>query len=407
MTGGIGPLAIARGLVLAVLAPAVLGGCDSRLPAADAHGGSSSSAAEGFRTCQGEGFSLDGLVAFVEATRPETVETFLTLLPECLRANFTLVYDSRSAHLASDTYPRIVLFGPDARVLVAIPGDPSDLAFDRVEIIGLTNDELEWETAELVFSEMVAGQGPNVRRGPESCHSCHGERIRPIWHDYPTWPGVFGSFDNHLDEAEADALRRVQEAGFARYDALPIQDRDTLIPGAPFLIPHRNFASTNIAFTFDLAAVVARNLAHRARAHHDSSLVERVVAREFCDQEVPIEEYRALGLVSSADFELGLVGADAATNDYRWSLGPSTLSEYVAFVLLVDLARNDQVLASAMGSTFSSAMESYEQWFVLRGVERWTWLGEDFDAERDLLSPRSVIKPRLMQVCETIAARRE
>lgn len=123
------------------------------------------------------------------ATEPKTIETFLAKLPEIYRGHFALMYDSKSLHQATPNEPRIIFFGPDARLLTAVSTDPRDPRYGVVEMI-----EYEPQTAEYKFHELdFDGERPQFIREPSRCNTCHGGDGRPNWEPYDGWPGAYGS----------------------------------------------------------------------------------------------------------------------------------------------------------------------------------------------------------------------
>jgi hypothetical protein len=143
-----------------------------------------------------------------------TVEQLLERLPEQLRANFTLVYDSRSPHRRDidRRFPRIVLFSTDGRLLLALTGNPSAASYDRVEAIYFDDRESRFHTSRFVLSDAVrrtpALAGEAARNGAldgRECTRCHGADVRPIFDSYALWPGFYGSRADRMDLNAAEA----------------------------------------------------------------------------------------------------------------------------------------------------------------------------------------------------------
>ena len=76
----------------------------------------------------------------------DTVQALLPLLPRALRANFTLVYDSRSPFKDQITpaAPRVILFTDDARFILTFIGDPSAPGHDLVETMSFDDDTAQF-----------------------------------------------------------------------------------------------------------------------------------------------------------------------------------------------------------------------------------------------------------------------
>src|SRR5262252_5540105 len=70
------------------------------------------------------------------AEDPDTIDELLPRLDQDLLDNFTLVYETRGPQRDVDPlHPRVVLFGRDARLLLAFTGDPSGPNRDVLDVI--------------------------------------------------------------------------------------------------------------------------------------------------------------------------------------------------------------------------------------------------------------------------------
>ena len=123
----------------------------------------------------------------------ESVAELLPLLPRALRANFTLVYDSRSPFAASISprRPRVILFSDDGRFILAFTGDAAAPGHDFIETMSF--DDLA--AAFRVHAYMLPAAQRAPWRAPAqaaNCGSCHGADVRPIYDSYPLWPGFYG-----------------------------------------------------------------------------------------------------------------------------------------------------------------------------------------------------------------------
>ena len=86
---------------------------------------------------------------------PKNVEEFLASLPKNYREYFVLQYESASLHQASPQYPRIILFGPDAKLLTGISGDPTDPNYHMVEMIEYDSLEGKFHFYRTDFSKEI------------------------------------------------------------------------------------------------------------------------------------------------------------------------------------------------------------------------------------------------------------
>ena len=90
------------------------------------------------------------IATFLAEQNNPTVESFLAALPTSLSQSFVLMHESRSMQQATPRLPRQILFGSDARFLLAVSGVPEDPRYNELEfaefeqlIEGLAMDMLE------------------------------------------------------------------------------------------------------------------------------------------------------------------------------------------------------------------------------------------------------------------------
>ncbi|HEY0250071.1 MAG TPA: hypothetical protein VGC41_01040 [Kofleriaceae bacterium] len=133
--------------------------------------------------------------------RVDSVEQLVPLLPEDLRRSFTFVFATRSPQQDVDPlHPRVVLFGTDARTILAFTGDPKGLDLDTVELIRFRDDLRAFELQRFVLPAAVR-RNPSLATlakdnghiNPADCLRCHGADPRPLFDSYPVWPGFYGS----------------------------------------------------------------------------------------------------------------------------------------------------------------------------------------------------------------------
>lgn len=191
--------------------------------------------------------SYPQLVALIE-NNPRTgrpvqgAEELISILPKELRANFTFVYRSRSPHggmnhpsegSVSADFPRLVLFSADARLVVAIDGNPDRPGADVVEVIHFDDERAAFELSRFVLPAAVARDPALARKAqangaanPPECLHCHGDDPRPITDSYPLWPGFYGSVRDTFVEGSTelahyrDFLTRRREAPTGIYRLL-------------------------------------------------------------------------------------------------------------------------------------------------------------------------------------------
>jgi len=129
-----------------------------------------------------------------KSTAPKTVEEFLEKLPLVYRSHFTLMYDSRSMHKATPEAPRIIFFGPDARLLTGVSTDKTDPRHNIVELIQFEPAQSKFSFHEISFDSAL----PQVNHAPQKCQNCHGSDLRPNWEPYDAWPGAYGSVHDKM-----------------------------------------------------------------------------------------------------------------------------------------------------------------------------------------------------------------
>jgi hypothetical protein len=150
--------------------------------------------------------SVAGLDQFIKARGINSVAQLLSALPDHYQKRYAFIETTRGLGKASLTYPRIVLFGADARLLMNISTDPTDARYERLDVAFMNKDTGNWEFAE--FNMKAAGA--KLTRNPAVCAQCHGSPARPIWGTYLNWPGAIGDDPAPGDQAETLTARHAQ-----------------------------------------------------------------------------------------------------------------------------------------------------------------------------------------------------
>lgn len=143
--------------------------------------------------------------------KAQTLAEVLPLLPEALRESFTLVHSSRSRLQTSARFPGVILFGSDAKTILAFNGHASQNGYSSLDILEFNKrsgffepkrflfnpSEKELATAEI--SERLGSSSVYLESNPRACARCHGQSNHPIFEaGYPEWKGFFGSNRDHL-----------------------------------------------------------------------------------------------------------------------------------------------------------------------------------------------------------------
>jgi len=147
-----------------------------------------------------EDLTYDGLIELIKKNNVRSLPQLLSLLPKSIKSRYILMIKSKSAQLASEKYPRVILFSEKADLLMAFSGDPSDINHD-LEIIYFNYETNEFEFSLISFPEdwseaMKFLKKPfEIMRSPKSCISCHKSPGRPNWESYDFWPSAIGERD--------------------------------------------------------------------------------------------------------------------------------------------------------------------------------------------------------------------
>ena len=124
------------------------------------------------------------------------------------RAGFTMMYKSRSLQYADPMNPRVILYGEDSKLIMAMTCAPGDCIGrsgpvrreTSLEIIHWEDATKSFEFRSVEFPESdVSGSVVISEANPKLCMGCHmGPDPRPNWEPYPTWQGAYGGNDDHL-----------------------------------------------------------------------------------------------------------------------------------------------------------------------------------------------------------------
>lgn len=140
--------------------------------------------------------SAKQVIDWVEAEgESSSVESVLEKLPPIYRSYFVLQYRSHSNHQASPLNPRVIFFGPDARLLFAFSGLPTDPHYNTIEMIEYEKESASFRFYSVHFQENKKAQ---IDVQPRQCQNCHGPDPKPNWEPYSLWPGAYGSLHDRV-----------------------------------------------------------------------------------------------------------------------------------------------------------------------------------------------------------------
>src|SRR5262245_11298685 len=93
--------------------------------------------------------SIGGVAAIAQRKPPMKVRDVLRALPASMGESFTLMEASRSRQEASIDRPRLIMYGTDARFLVAVSTDPADPLYEVIEMAELDEASGKWRFRDL------------------------------------------------------------------------------------------------------------------------------------------------------------------------------------------------------------------------------------------------------------------
>lgn len=146
----------------------------------------------------------------------QNMSELLPLLPNEFLENFTLVYDSRSPFKDGITasYPRIILFSKDARLILTMTGDPKKSGYDLLEYSQFNDSKANFEFAAIPLPDFEKNNKP-LSAENINCNRCHGSDPRPIFDSYPLWPGFYGSFKDTF--AKNHSIAKKEEVDYKKF----------------------------------------------------------------------------------------------------------------------------------------------------------------------------------------------
>jgi hypothetical protein len=89
----------------------------------------------------------------------------------------------------------VILFTPDARLVLTFTGNPDKPGFDILEAMAFDDASASFRFKAYVLPA-AARRGVKLSERQRDCRSCHGADARPIFDSYPLWPGFYGSIQD-------------------------------------------------------------------------------------------------------------------------------------------------------------------------------------------------------------------
>ena len=369
-------------------------------------GGDSDSGDDDSNSDNGEAHELltvQGIYAHVLEHEITNVRDLLSELPASMRESYVLMEDTRSRHLSELEHPRLIMYGVDARFLMSAGGVPEDPLYEVIEMAELDSATGEWIFRALDFEQSP----PALSSSDDSCIGCHGDPVRPIWGNYPDWPGAFGANENHLTADQVEVMMRLlsDQEQTSRYHHLALPSEHSVANNRSFYLPTRSYGYANTAFNFELVVAQSDGLVTRMSfAEGWDELRYDLVAAYWCGRGSAADVFAALGLNGPNDFQLNGPVFEAEPGGFGWNQGSTGLDDVVIFRVIDRIAADDPAMADALSAAEPTRSQWVRHWFDLRGEPRAQWL-RDFDLYDYDLRPQELLPAVSGEMCSYLEAR--
>ena len=160
---------------------------------------------------QAKTFGYVELKTMIAEKDPRTVEDAVAFLPAELRANFTLMHESRSLQEGEPGAPRAIVFNDDGSLVMSFTGSDRIRGGNRFEIMTFDEKAARFDVKTIEFSRVAKA---TFNEAPQNCFGCHGRienDLHPVWDPGLVWRGAYGSRDDSFELAQSDSEIR-QEA---------------------------------------------------------------------------------------------------------------------------------------------------------------------------------------------------
>ena len=394
---------------------------------------------------------IQGLHQFVLDEGLRTVEQVLQGLPPAMKRSYVLMEASGTGRPADVQRPRLLLFGSDARFLVAIGSHPDDPLRATIDLAQLDDDTGFW-----TFAAVDMSRSPPVLDADDTaCRGCHGSPPRPVWGSYPNWPGAFGPETDRITEEQAASLRAFHAMAQGvpqdpvypsdRFASLEYHDRSgSAQAGDIFFLPGRRYPYANTVLNLELGFAVADGVYRRMTNHPRWALLrESLLFTNYCDRQLPgywgseglaavhelllalgsdvairhhLDLFPALGIDPDHDFSVHrLVGE---VPDPRWSAAGEGVFGLIDLLVVDELIEADPEILALLEATpddptpySSGCFEDLAELQRYKKYQGWTLRTESRrlarEARYDVNTNRvrqAVLNPIGLQLCEHLAA---
>lgn len=147
------------------------------------------------------------------AASADPIDAFVGGLPTHYRRHFSMIHKSFSIQSATPLAPRVILYGPDAQVMMTFNAGKDEngktmAGGDSIEVIEFDDSKKIWKFSEISFDE---NKKLHLEENPKKCVMCHTgtpkaiesrhaqfymDDLKPIFPQYPFWPGFYGSVND-------------------------------------------------------------------------------------------------------------------------------------------------------------------------------------------------------------------
>ncbi len=205
-----------------------------------------------FQSAHAQSFTFDQLLSHLKNPdgtykQIDSLDQLLPQLPLAFRQNFTLIHTSGSIQKGSYEAPRVLMFGEDARLVVAFNSGESHFpGHSSLEVMHWVEQKSEFEFRQIHF----APQKPVhvSKANPPLCLNCHASSLQgvsphPLWNDYNHWPSAYGGSDDYINplgpEKKAFLTFKEEAKTHPRYKNLAWDENENEVFPYYSQLPHR------------------------------------------------------------------------------------------------------------------------------------------------------------------------
>jgi len=155
----------------------------------------------------------------IESENIQSIECLLTKLPKEYMEGHMLFHSSRGLQDSTFQAPRAVIYGNDAKFVMAFNGDPGQFRYEFLEMIeyneNAPKNESPFTLFEIIFPANEKFNYSNdepcktldgienrantsIQKNPTKCIGCHSDFPSPIFEGHPLMPGAYGELADTL-----------------------------------------------------------------------------------------------------------------------------------------------------------------------------------------------------------------